>query len=132
MIGIYSVLYWLMRFCKTSMLSSVRPEVLPRSMTRSMRACSSATKWRTPASVVESDMASFHPYRLSSLRGNPSTRNLPAAQPFNSIAFFIRPHVMATGTIAPSAMILAISSAVSEPVAFSARSKSPADKCTNP
>ena len=128
MMGSCSFLYCYKRFLSVSMLSSERPEIALRAITRSISASSSTTKWRTPARWIVSAMTSFQPVLLSRLRGKPSTRYFPAPQPFLTIASLISPQVMATGTILPSSMILWISSPCSEPLALSARRRSPADK----
>ena len=114
-------------FFKDSSLSSLRPEVAPRSKQRLMQAFSLHSKLRTNLRLTLSPMASFQPVKLSSFLGNPSMRKSFLSDSF--IALSSKEQVMATGTMVPLVMCCSISSPYCDPSLLrSCRSKSPVKK----
>jgi len=85
------------------MLSSLRPLCSALFRILYVTTSSLASNHITPFNSTTYDITSFHPVRLSSLRGNPSIKNV-LSKPFSSIAILISVQVIFTGTIFPSAI----------------------------
>mmetsp|Transcript_584 Transcript_584/g.1222 ORF Transcript_584/g.1222 Transcript_584/m.1222 type:complete len:210 (-) Transcript_584:154-783(-) len=123
------------RFRMTSRLSSFLPDDLPLSNSRPVMISSGQSRNRTFFTTADpSAKASSHALTFPSLRGKPSMRNflLPLSPRSFSMAFWRRRTVISLGTICPAEILALMTSASSEPLARSARSRSPADRCAHP
>mmetsp|Transcript_8209 Transcript_8209/g.23571 ORF Transcript_8209/g.23571 Transcript_8209/m.23571 type:complete len:357 (+) Transcript_8209:1677-2747(+) len=115
------------RFLMVSALSSARSLVSPLLRRRRSISSSGQSKKMTAdgAQICFSNACAW-----SLARGKPSMRNLSI--PLRSIAAFRRPMVTPTGTSFPSFIRSAHIFPVSEPLATSARRRSPAERCLKP
>jgi len=92
------------RLRTASALSSALPLVFPRSMILASITASEQSKKRANCTSTLPPRTFFQPSMLSKLRGKPSTRNLPWAQPSFSIACCRSFTTISTGTSFPSLM----------------------------
>ena len=114
-----------------SRLSSERPLVFPRSSSLASSTASLASKATTS---VGAQMVLSKASTWSCARGKPSTRNLPSSLPplEDSMAFLSAPSTMGVFTSPPASMTALSSTPSWDPLATSARSRSPVLKCLYP
>mmetsp|Transcript_47718 Transcript_47718/g.139075 ORF Transcript_47718/g.139075 Transcript_47718/m.139075 type:complete len:241 (+) Transcript_47718:3955-4677(+) len=131
--GIESLRKVMKRFRMDSMLSSTRPLVLPRSSSLASMQASEHSKNKVNLTSAFSPITVFHARKLSSLRGNPSTRYFPCSQPWRRMACSINTTVISAGTSFPPLMQSSMSWPYWEPSRDrSSRRRSPALRCTYP